>query len=439
MTGQIEPEKQSLQSMNIIDDQKLKLKQLFPNVFNEDKIDFEKLRQTLGDEVDTKQEHYGLTWAGKSECLKIIQQPSIATLKPCKEESVNFDDTENLFIEGDNLEVLKLLQRHYYGKVKMIYIDPPYNTGNEFIYPDKYSETLDTYLAYTGQVDDEGIKFSTNTEADGRYHSKWLNMMYPRLFLARNLLRDDGVIFISIDDNEVKNLRALCDEIFGEENFVATIIWQKVFSPKNTAMHFSEDHDFIICYSKNKRVWRPELLPRSKESLSRYSNPDNDPRGDWMSGAIQARNYYSKGQYEVLSPSGKGYSNPKGTYWRFSKEKFFELEKDNRIWWGELGKNVPRLKRFLSEVKQGVVPQTLWKYNDVGHTQEAKEELIKFVEFDHDENVLNSVKPSRLIKKMLQIGTTKVEKDIVLDFFSGSAPTAHGTIEQNLMDGGNRK
>ena len=252
MTGQIEPEKQSLQSMNIIDDQKLKLKQLFPNVFNEDKIDFEKLRQTLGDEVDTKQEHYGLTWTGKTECLKIIQQPSIATLKPCKEESVNFDDTENLFIEGDNLEVLKLLQRHYYGKVKMIYIDPPYNTGNEFIYPDKYSETLDTYLAYTGQVDDEGIKFSTNTETDGRYHSKWLNMMYPRLFLARNLLRDNGVIFISIDDNEVHNLRNIMNEVFGEENFLGQVSRATGTPTGQGTNGFVSELDYIIIYSKSE-------------------------------------------------------------------------------------------------------------------------------------------------------------------------------------------
>ena len=244
-----EPKKMDLRSMNMTEEHKEKLKQIFPHVFNEDKIDFERLKQTLGEDVDTGLERFGLTWPGKGECMKIIQQPSIGTLKPCKEESVNFDTTENLFIEGDNLEVLKLLQKSYYGKVKMIYIDPPYNTGKEFIYPDKYSETLETYLAYTGQVNAEGKKFSTNTEADGRFHSKWINMMYPRLFLSRNLLRNDGVVFISIDDNEVGNLRKLCDEILGEENLVEVITWNKRI-PKNDK-GIGNIHEYILVYAKD--------------------------------------------------------------------------------------------------------------------------------------------------------------------------------------------
>jgi adenine-specific DNA-methyltransferase len=450
-TTNTSPEQMNLESLDIGEQRRSELKSLFPGVFTETKndkgelvesVDFEKLKAEIGtfsDLFESRRERYGMDWPGKKDSMKLIQRPSIATLKPCREESVNFDETENLFIEGDNLEVLKLLQKSYYGKVKMIYIDPPYNTGKEFIYPDNYSESLDTYLAYAGLVDDEGKKFSTNTENEGRYHTKWLNMMYPRLYLARNLLSDNGAIFISIDDNEYNNLKRLCDDIFGDENFIATVIWQKVFSPKNTAAYFSEDHDYVLVYAKNKNNWKPELLPRSDDNIARYTNPDNDERGPWMSGAIQARNYYSKGQYEVVSPSGNKYSNPKGTYWRFSQERFNELDQDNRIWWGDSGSNVPRLKRFLSEVKQGVVPQTLWTYQDVGHTQEAKEELLKYVEFENTENVLNSVKPTRLLCKSLRIGTKSQEEDIVLDFFAGSAPLAHSVLNQNLSDGGNRK
>jgi adenine-specific DNA-methyltransferase len=316
------PERLDLRSMDISADNRAKLKQLFPSVFTEtrnekgelvESIDFEKLKAELGtfsDLFESRRERYGMDWPGKKDCLKIIQQSSIGTLKPCQEESVNFGTTENLFIEGDNLEVLKLLQKSYYGKVKMIYIDPPYNTGKEFIYPDNYQESLDTYLSYAGLVDGEGKKSSTNTPNEGRFHTKWLNMMYPRLYLARILLREDGVIFISIDDNEVSNLRKLCDEIFGEENFVATIIWQKVFSPKNTAKHFSEDHDYILTYAKNAEVWVPNLLPRTKSMKSRYRNSDNDPRGSWSSSDLCARNYYGEGTYSVICPSGRVIEGP---------------------------------------------------------------------------------------------------------------------------------
>ena len=226
-TKRQKPDKLNLQSMSITEEQKRKLRQLFPEVFNEKKIDWERLKATLGEELDKWPERYHISWPGKADCFRIIQKPSLGTLKPCKKESFDWDKTQNLFIEGDNLEVLKLLQKSYHNKVKMIYIDPPYNTGKDFIYPDNYSETLETYLQYTGQKDAEGKRFSTNQETDGRFHSKWINMMYPRLFLARNLLRDDGVIFISIDDNEVTNLRNICDEIFGEENFIGTFIWKK--------------------------------------------------------------------------------------------------------------------------------------------------------------------------------------------------------------------
>ena len=389
--------------------------------------------------MEGPQERYRLDWPGKREALTLANTPVVKSLRPCHASSTGFDATSNLFIEGDNLEALKLLQEAYLGAVKMIYVDPPYNTGNDFLYEDDFSESIAEYLIRTEQTDDTGKKRVANTSANGRFHSDWLSMIYPRLKLARNLLRDDGAIFISIDDNEYDNLRKVCDEVFGSTNFVATIIWQKVFSPKNTASYFSEDHDYIVVYAKDKHTWQPTLLPRSDESIARYKNPDNDSRGPWLSGAIQARNYYSKGTYEVVSPSGKEFSNPKGTYWRFSKERFDELDKDNRIWWGDAGDGVPRLKRFLSEVKDGVVPQTLWKYQVVGHTQEAKEELIKYVEFENSENIMNSVKPSRLLMHAIRIGTEIDNNDIVMDFFAGSGPTAQAVMRLNAEDGGNRK
>ena len=415
------------------------MKALFPEAFTEGRVDFDVLKQLLGGTVDEREEKYGLNWHGKRQARRLALTPSTGTLRPCPEDSVDWDTTQNLMIEGDNLEVLKLLQKSYTGKVKLIYIDPPYNTGNEFIYPDDFTDAIRNYLTLTGQTDHNGRRLSTNTEASGRFHTAWLNMMYPRLKVARNLLAEDGCIFISIDDHESNRLRTVCDDIFGEENFICTIIWQKVFSPKNTAATFSEDHDYIVVYAKHKEFWKPGLLPRSEQNIGRYKNPDDDPRGPWMSGAIQARNYYSKGQYQVTSPSGKEFSNPKGTYWRFSPGKFSELDADNRIWWGESGDGVPRLKRFLSEVKRGVVPQTLWKYEDVGHTQEAKEELLRFVEFEHTENVLNSVKPSRMIRKILKIATSVDQDDIVLDFFAGSGTTGHAVFAQNQQDNGNRR
>lgn len=429
----------STQSAGIVAENVQALEALFPEAFKEGGIDFDVLKQLLGAAIDEKDEKYGLNWHGKRKARQIALTPSTGTLLPCQNKSVDWDSTKNLMIEGDNLEVLKLLQKSYAGKVKLIYIDPPYNTGNDFIYPDNFTDNISNYLEMTGQIGVDGLKTTSNTDSSGRFHTDWLNMMLPRLKLAHSLLSADGAIFISIDDVEYSSLKKLCDEIFGEENFLATIIWQKVFSPKNTAAYFSEDHDYILCFCKNKEYWSPQLLPRSEANIALYKNPDNDARGPWLSGALQARNYYSKGVYSVTSPSGKQFQNPKGTYWRFSKENFDALDKDSRIWWGENGDNVPRLKRFLSEVKDGVVPQTLWKYETVGHTQEAKEELLKYVDFENSENVLNSVKPSRLIQQIVKIGTRKASDDIVVDFFAGSGPTAQAVLAQNLLDGGSRR
>lgn len=404
-------------------------------------IDFDLLRQALSDHlVEGPQERYRLDWPGKREALLAANAPIAKTLRPCRDESVDFDTTQNLFIEGDNLDALKLLQETYLGKVKLIYIDPPYNTGRDFIYDDDFKDDAESYLAQSNQTDEAGRRLIANTEANGRFHSDWLSMIYPRLQLARNLLKDDGVIFISIDDNEVDNLRKMCSEVFGEENFIAQIIWQKVFSPKNSARWFSEDHDYILVYAKSSESWAPRRLPQTAQMLARYKNPDDDARGPWTSGDIQARNAYSDGTYSVTCPSGRIIEGPgKGMYWRFSRETFLKLDKDKRIWWGADGDNMPRVKRFLSEVQEGRTPQTLWRYDEVGHTQDAKKTLLKYVQFEHTENVLNSVKPVELLQRVLQLAGEPDAGDVVLDFFSGSASTAHAVLKQNAEDGGNRR
>ena len=445
------PETMDLSSMDLPEANRAKLKALFPSVFTEtinedgqlvESIDFEKLKAELGtfsDVFEKRREHYGMDWPGKKECLQLIQQPSVGTLKPCREESVNFDETENLFIEGDNLEVLKLLQKSYYGKVKMIYIDPPYNTGKEFIYPDKYSESLDTYLAYAGLVDDEGKKFSTNTPNEGRFHTKWLNMMYPRLYLARNLLRNDGALLVSIDDNELLNLISIGNDVFGEHNFVATIAWQKVFAKKNKAI-ISGSHDHILIFAKNIEKWDRNLLPRSDEQLKAFSNPDNDPRGDWQSVSFSVQSEDSEKRsayrYNVQLPSGREVMPPPGRHWNGLVEKYKILLGDNRIWFGQDGDSLPREKVFLSEVQQGIVPDTWWPHTETGNNQEAKKEIIEL--FGADEPY-STPKPTRLILRMLQIGTNPNNSDIILDFFAGSGSTAHAVMKANIADNGNRK
>ena len=439
-----------MHSPDLTQDHIARLRELFPGCVTEAKgeggavrlaVDFDLLRQELsGSLVEGPQERYQLNWPGKREALLTANAPIAKTLRPCREESVDFDTTKNLFVEGDNLDALKLLQEAYLGKVKLIYIDPPYNTGRDFIYDDDFSDDVASYLRQSNQTDAAGGRLVANTEANGRFHSDWLSMLYARLRLARNLLKEDGAIFISIDDNEVDNLRKLCNEVFGEENFVAQIIWQKVFAPKNSARWFSEDHDYIMVYAKQGDAWAPRMLPQTDEMLSRYKNPDNDPRGPWTSGDLAARNRYDAGLYPITGPSGRVIEGPpKGSYWRFSRETFDKLNADGRIWWGADGDNMPRLKRFLSEVKQGRVPQTLWFYDEVGHTQDAKKTLLKYVQFQHTENVLNSVKPVELLQRVLQLASHPNDGDLVLDFFSGSATTAHAVLKQNAEDGGNRR
>lgn len=432
-----QPEKFDLASASITDEQQAKLKALFPEIFTEGgKLDFERLKLTLGGMVDTGKERYGMNWPGKAECFKTIQRPTMATLVPARNESVNFDTTENVIIEGDNLETLKLLQKAYLGKVKMIYIDPPYNTGNDFIYPDDFSESLDTYLRYTGQVDAEGRKFSTNTEADGRFHSKWMCMMYPRLFLARNLLRDDGVIFISIDDAEVDNLRKLCNEIFGEENFIEQIIWKKRSTPPNDKM-IGANHDYILIFAKNIETVGLNLRERSQEQLDRYKNPDNHPKGEWTAGDLMANvkggRYVASLYFPIKNPTtGEEHYPSSNGNWRFSKDRIAELMANNEIYFGEDGKGRPKLKRFLSDVKNGITYPTIWDFAPLN--TEGSAEMASLL---GNMTVFENPKPSGLIVELVKLGSSS--DGIILDFFAGSGTTGHAVFAQNQEDGGTRK
>lgn len=410
------------------------LKKMFPDLFtNEGKLNINEIKKIVDPESVNETERYEFRWFGKSAAKRKAFSPSNATLVFDEKRSVNPTETDNLIIEGENLEVLKLLSTAYREKVKCIYIDPPYNTGKDFVYSDNYSQDKKAYWEDAGVIE-EGLKIDTNTETDGRYHSNWLNMMYSRLLIARQLLREDGVIFISIDDNEVHHLRKMCDEIFGEDNFISNIIWEKKFAPSNDAKWFSANHDHIICYAKDKEIYRPFLLDRSEGALARYKNPDNDGRGEWVSGDMTVKTYNAQYDFEVTTPSGRKVNPPKGVCWRFSKEKFQELIDDNRVWFGEGGDNVPRLKRFLSEVKEGITPLTIWYHKDVGHNQEAAQECRKL--FD-GEQYFDTPKPVRLLKRIAELSVNG--GDIFMDFFAGSGTTGHAINELNLEDNGNRK
>ena len=393
-------------------------------------IDFDKLRQLLSsDIVEGNEERYQFTWPDKRKAILAANAPISATLRPCPEESVNFDTTQNLYIEGDNLDVLKCLKETYLHKVKMIYIDPPYNTGNDFVYEDDFAESASEYLANSGQFDEQGNRLVTNTESNGRFHTDWLNMIYPRLKVARDLLTEDGVIFISIDDHEVENLRKVCDEIFGESNFIATLVWERAYSPKNDAKYISNSHDYVLMYAKSAANFVIGRLERTAEANARYSNPDNDPRGVWMSSDISVKTYNASCDYPIITPSGKVVEPPAGRCWRLSKNAFFERLQDNRIWFGPNGDNTPRMKRFLSELKfEGMAPTSILFYKDVGHSQEGAQEVVSLF---GDKGVFDGPKPVRLLERLITLANLK-EDSIVLDFFSGSATTAHAVMKKNV-------
>lgn len=419
-----------------------KIQKLFPNAVTEVlrggkptlAIDFDVLKQELSAElIDDKEERYQMTWPDKKKSILLANTPISATLRPCKEESVDFDHTQNLYIEGDNLDVLKLLQETYLGKIKMIYIDPPYNTGNDFVYNDDFRVESEEWSEMSGDYDEQGNRLVQNTESNGRFHTDWLNMIYPRLKVAKDLLSDDGAIFISIDDHENDNLKKVCDEVFGERNFVACVVWQRNYAPISLKKFFSESHEYCYVYAKSIDLFEMNLLPRSEKQNKDYRNLDNDPRGVWKVGNLTVGPAVPKQIYEITGPTGKKFLPPSGYCWRFTKEKFEQMRADNRIWFGFDGNNSPVPKLFLSEVQDGVTPMTLWTFEEAGHNQIATREVRELF----DGAVFTSPKPLKYITRYLQIGMNK--NDFILDFFSGSATTAHAVMQLNAEDGGNRK
>ena len=449
-------EKLKMHSPNLTQDNIARIRDLFPGCVTEAKgedgtvklaVDFDQLRQELAESiVEGPQERYHLNWPGKREALLAANAPIARTLRPVVEQSVDFESTKNLFVEGDNLETLKLLQETYLGKVKMIFIDPPYNTGNDFVYDDDFSESTSEYLAKSKQTTKEGTRLVANPESNGRFHSDWLSMIYPRLKLARNLLRDDGVIMISIDDHEAPNLRKLCDEVFGEQNFEAAFVWQRKQSPQRDATNISATHDYILVYSKrhpsdrkDSSGWLAQLLPMGEEQLERYGNPDNDHRGLWASTdctinktAKERPNLY----YPVRNPHTNEDIYPsQNRTWSFDRASMDRLISENRLWWGEKGVNFPRLKAFLAENQQGVKPQTVLLRTSVGDNQAATREINALFP---EGNVFDTPKPTSLIKHLCHVGNV-VGEDVVLDFFAGSGTTAEAILQMNAEDGENRR
>lgn len=422
---------------------------LFPNAITEVKrngkvehaIDFDVLRQELSDSiVEGREERYQFTWPDKKKAMLAANAPITATLRPVVADSVGKDgtpggfDSENLYIEGDNLEVLKLLQETYLGKVKMIYIDPPYNTGNDFVYEDDFAQSADEYMENSGQYDEEGNRLVTNTESNGRFHTDWLNMIYPRLKLAKDLLADNGAIFISIDENEMDNLRKICDDVFGESNFIGQFIWQRRTSPDMRKL-VSTAHDYIVTYGKNTGNLSNTInkVRLTEKDAANYSNPDNDPRGPWASSDFTAQGFRPNQMYEITTPGGAKYTPPEGRCWKNIESEFLKQCEEGRMWFGKDGMGIPRRKTYLSE-REGKNVWTWWPNSEVGHSQEATQEVKNLFDghayFDYP-------KPVRLLKKIIQIGTH--DDSIVLDFFSGSATTAHAMIQLNTEDNGHRK
>ena len=439
-------EKLNMQTTNVVDENIKRIGELFPNCLTERlneegkpevAIDFDQLRQELSkDIVEGPEERYQFTWPDKRNAIRLANAPTTDTLRPCREESVNFDTTQNLYIEGDNLQVLKLLRENYLGKVKMIYIDPPYNTGNDFVYNDDFVQSAGDYIHNSGQEDEEGNRLVTNTESNGRFHTDWLNMIYPRLKVAKDLLNEDGVIFISIDDNEVANLIKVCNEVIGQSNFITDIIWEKRYTRNNDAKLMSTVIDHILCYRKSDKLIKLRE-PRTDKQNSIYSNPDNDPRGEWTSVLFTSQRTKEERPnltYQITNPfTGKVIEHPTNA-WKYSKQQYEELAADNRLYWGkDGGNNYPRLKRFLSELDEGIVPINLWYYKDTATLDEG----TKLVDSILGKDVFDYPKPIQIIQRMLKL--MGGNDYTVLDFFSGSATTAHAVMQLNAEDGGNRK
>ena len=446
-----------MQSRDVVGGNVEKIAALFPQCVTERlgkdgrpelAIDFDKLRAELSDEVlEEGEERYQFTWPDKRKASLKANRSEKLTLRPCREESVGRDgtpggfDSENIYIEGDNLDVLKVVRETYLGRVKMIYIDPPYNTGNDFVYKDEFNIERHYFEDSNGAKDSDtnllhDTRWERNIEANGRFHTDWLNMIYPRLKVARELLSDDGVIFISMDDNEIKNLKAVCDEIFGSQNFLAQVVWERAYSPINLMKHFSPSHDYILVYAKNQELAECHGISRSQQANDRYSNPDNDPRGVWKPSDLSVGPAVEANIYPITTPSGRVVEPPAARSWRLSRNAFRERLQDNRIWFGPNGDSVPCMKRFLSELrKTGITPMTLWKYTEVGHSQDATKALAKL--FD-GKKYFDYPKPVELIKRCLALYTAP-EECLVMDFFSGSGTFAQAVMELNAQDGGKRK
>ena len=436
-------DKLKMHSVNKVDENIAKIGAMFPNCLTERKnengeveyaIDFDILKQELSSViVEGNEERYQFTWPDKKKSILLANAPIAKTLRPCREESVDFDTTENLYIEGDNLDVLKLLQETYLGKIKLIYIDPPYNTGNDFVYNDDFVESTEAYLTSSGQFDAEGNRLVENPESNGRFHTDWLNMIYPRLKIAKDLLREDGVIFISIDDNEKDNMKKVCDEIFGASNFFSCVSWHRNYASANDSKTFSNVIDYLLIYQKSSLFVR-NLLPRTEKQNALYKYDSNDGKGRWRSDNLSVRTYSANYDYPITNPNtGVVYNPPSGRSWITNKDTMQKWIQENRVFFGQKGDGAPQLKRYLSEVQDGVVPTTYWSYDDCGHNDEARKEVKELFE----KPPFDSPKPTRLLKQVIRIATDK--DDLILDFFSGSATTAHAILQYNAEDGGNRK
>jgi adenine-specific DNA-methyltransferase len=442
--------KLKMHSKNITEENIKKIMALFPNCVVEEKaketnynsrkiIDFNLLKQELSSEVtDNKDEKYHLIWPGKKQAILQANAPIAKTLLPCREESLDFNNTENLFIEGDNLDALKLLQEPYLGKIKCIYIDPPYNTGKDFIYSDRFAQSNSEYLLDSGQIDPTGNRLIANTDSNGRFHSDWLSMIYPRIKLARNLLREDGIIFISIDDSEVANLRRLCDEIFGEINYYCTFVWKRRSGAMDSVNNVSSDHEYVLCYGK-----QPGKLKGIKRTYDRYSNPDNDSRGPWIADNLSTAKPGGNTHYAVIDPkTGNEYWPPNGRYWPYNPKTMEKKIKENRIIFPKKPDGSPLLKRFKSEAKSDVLPISTWGVDKKakssnGFITALNTEGTKELKQLFDEKIFSFPKPTQLIKSLLTQGADS--NDIILDFFAGSSVTAHAVMQLNSQDNGNRK
>jgi adenine-specific DNA-methyltransferase len=426
------------QSADLLADNLAQLRKLFPELVTEGAkglaFNMDVLKSLVGDATVTDtDEKYGLNWHGKRAARQLALTPSTGTLRPCPEESVDWDTTQNLMIEGDNLEVLKLLQKSYAGKVKLIYIDPPYNTGKDFVYPDNFRDSIQNYMELTGQVEG-GRKISSNTDASGRFHTDWLNLLYPRLKLARNLMREDGLIFVSIDDSEVHHLRAVLSEVFGEENFVGNVVWEKAYTANMTAKFISNTHDHIVIYAKSIEFAEVGKIERTEDQVAKFRNPDNDPRGVWKAENLSAGKYYAAGQFEIVGAKGTRFRPPPGRYWRCNERQYQEWLSDGRITFGLSGDGRPMLKKFLSEMEDGLTPSTWWAHDDFGSNKEASIELKEI--FDGGA-YFQTPKPTKLLKRICSLATSG--DDLVMDFFAGSGTTGHAVWAQNMQDGGSRR